>query len=258
LRRIERFSAKCVAVSFATLTEELLCRRRSLRVLCSKDKKHMPPKAFLDTVPSETAYYINSDCLAARPELASVIARCMATWSQIEVELSLTLAAILDTRTDAGVAVYLSIKAANTQRDALRNAALTTLGGDELRAFNAVMSLHNALTPERNNLAHGIFGVMPDHPQSLIWLSSAKHAAWLTRANQRAWNLEFDPDPHSPLRKELFIYTLDDLLEIKNRFVELFNTTTQLQLLLAPVPNLQKEPILKGLLAMTHLKPYLT
>lgn len=139
-------------------------------------KEQMPRKVFLDTVPPETAYYINSDCLAARPELASVLARCMATWSQIEVELSLTLAAILDTRTDAGVAVYLSIKTANTQRDALRNAALATLGGDELRAFNAVMSLHNALTPERNNLAHGIFGVMPDHPQSLIWISSAKHA----------------------------------------------------------------------------------
>ena len=215
------------------------------------------PRKFLDVVPAETAYYINSDCLAARPELAAVIARCMATWSQIDVELSLTLAGILGTRTDAAVAVYLSIKAANTQRDALRNAALTSLGGDELRAFNAVMSLYEVLTKDRNNIAHGIFGVMPDHPRSLIWISSSKHAAWLTRANQRAWNLEFDPDPHSHLMQELFIYTLDDLLEIKNRFVELFNTTTQLQLLLAPVPNLPKEPILRKLLAMPHLRDYL-
>jgi hypothetical protein len=51
----------------------------------------MARKAFLDVVPPETAYYINSDCLADRPELASVIARCLATWSQVEVELSLTL-----------------------------------------------------------------------------------------------------------------------------------------------------------------------
>ncbi len=218
----------------------------------------MPRKAFLDIVPAETTYYINSDCLSARPELALMIARCLATWSQIEVELSLTLAAILDSRTDAGVAVYLSIKSSNTQRDALRSAAMTSLVGDELRAFNAVMSLHQALTRERNDLVHAIFGVMPDHPRSLIWISSANHAVWLTHANQRAWNLEFDPDPHGPLRKVLFIYTLDDLLEIKDRFVELFNTTTQLQLLLAPVPNLPKEPILRRLLTMNHLRPYLT
>jgi hypothetical protein len=217
----------------------------------------MARKPFLDLVPPETVYYINSDCLADRPELASVIARCLATWSQVEVELSLTLAAILDSRTDAGVAVYLSIRASSAQRDALCSAALTSLVGDELRAFNAVMSLRQSLVSDRNDLAHGIFGVMPDYPKSLIWIPSAKHAAWLTRANQRAWNLEFDPDPHSPLRKELFVYTLDDLLELKTKFVELFNTATQLQLLLAPIPNLQKVPILNGLLSRPSLKAYL-
>ena len=182
----------------------------------------------------------------------------MASWSQVEVELSLTLAAILDTRTDAGVAVYLSIKSSNTQRDALRSAAITSLSDDELRAFNAVMTLHQALTRERNDLAHGIFGVMPDHPRSLIWISSSNHAVWLTRANQRAWNLEFDlQSPRSTEESAVRFYTLEDLLEIKERFVELFNTTTQLQLLLAPVPNLPKEPILRRLLAMDRLKPYL-
>jgi hypothetical protein len=218
----------------------------------------MARKAFIDSVPPGTSYYINSDCLADRPELASVIARCLATWSQVEVELSLTLAAILDSRTDAGVAIYLSIRASSAQRDALRSAALTSLVGDQLRAFNAVMSLRQSLVSDRNDLAHGIFGVMPDHPKSLIWIPSAKHAAWLTRANQRAWNLEFDPDPHSPLRKELFIYTPDDLLELKTKFVELFNTTTQLQLLLAPIPHLPKEPILNGLLSRPSLRAHLT
>jgi hypothetical protein len=218
----------------------------------------MTRKPFLDVAPPDTAYYINSDCLADRPELASVIARCLATWAQVDVELSLTLAAILDSRTDAGVAVYLSIRASNAQRETLRSAALTRLTGDELRAFEAVMRFHQMHVRDRNHLAHGIFGVMPAHPKSLIWISSAKHAAWLTRANQRAWNLEFDPDPHSPLRKELFIYTLDDLLELKTQFVELFNTTTQLQMLLAPIPNLPKEPILSQLLSRPSLKAYLS
>jgi hypothetical protein len=218
----------------------------------------MARKAFLDVMPPATGYYINSDCLADRPELASIIARCLATWSQVDVELSLTLAAILDSRTDAGVAVYLSIRGANAQRDALRSAASTSLSGDHLRVFNAVMLLHQVLVRDRNDLAHGIFGVMPEHPECLIWIPSAKHAAWLTRANQRGWSLEFDPDPHEPLRKELFVYTLADLLELKTQFVELFNTTTQLQLLLAPVPNLPKAPILSQLLARPSLSAYLT
>ena len=55
-------------------------------------------------------YSINHDSLASRPELASIIGRCISTWSQIDLQLSLVFAAILNITSEASVAVYFPCK----------------------------------------------------------------------------------------------------------------------------------------------------
>lgn len=182
-----------------------------------------------------THYYINQNCMADRPEMAALIARCLTLWSQVEVEMSLILAALLDTRSDAAVAVFLSMQNARAQRDALASAASVSLSGETLELFNAVMRIHKSSSGERNDLAHGIFGVVSDRPDELIWCPSTKFAAWITRANQKAWNLEFDPDPHAPLRNEIFIYKKIDLDEIFQRFNFVFDVVSRFHMALSPI-----------------------
>ena len=175
--------------------------------------------------------------MADRPAMAALIARCLTFWSQIDVEMSLLLAALLDTRSDAAVAVYLSLTNAKAQRDALASAAQISLSGETLALFNAVMKIHKSSSGERNDLAHGIFGIVSDAHDELIWCPSTKFAAWMTRANQKAWNLEFDPDPHAPLRNELFIYKTSDLEILFEQFCFVFDVVTRLHMAIAPLPQ---------------------
>ena len=196
----------------------------------------MPRQPFKTTRP-KAHYYINQNCMADRPAMAALIARCLTLWSQIDVEMSLLLAALLDTRSDAAVAVYLSLTNARAQRDALASAAQISLSGETLALFNAVMKIHKSSSGERNDLAHGIFGIVSDAHDELIWCPSTKFAAWMTRANQKAWNLEFDPDPHAPLRNELFIYKTADLEIIFEQFCFVFDVVTRLHMAIAPLPQ---------------------
>lgn len=196
----------------------------------------MPRQPFLRKQP-DAHYYINQNCMADRPEMASIIARCLMTWSLIDVEMSLILAALLDTRSDAAVAVYLSLQNSRAQRDALRSAAAISLQGEDLALFNATLAIHQSSNGDRNDLAHGIFGVVSSEPDQLIWCPSAKFAAWITRANQRAWNLETDPDPHEPLRQELFIYTKSDLEAMFGQFSFVFDVCSRLHMALSPTPG---------------------
>jgi hypothetical protein len=124
---------------------------------------------------------------------------------------------------------------ARAQRDALSSAANISLSGETLSLFKAVMNIHKSLSSERNDLAHGIFGVVSDVNDELIWCPSAKFAAWITKDNQKAWNLQFDPDPHAPLRGELFIYKKKDLEDIFTRFSFAFDVVTHLHMALSPI-----------------------
>jgi hypothetical protein len=95
--------------------------------------------------------------------------------------------------------------------------------------------MHKGSSGDRNDLAHGIFGIVSDADDEIIWCPNAKFAAWITRSNQKAWNLDFDPDPHAPLRKELFIYKKADLEEIFNQFSFVFDAVTRLHMALSPI-----------------------
>lgn len=194
----------------------------------------MPRQPFLRANP-DAHYYINQNCMADRPEMASIIARCLLTWSLVDVEMSLILGTLLDSRSDAAVAVYLSLQNARAQRDALSSAASIRLDGQDLAMFKAVMAIHKSSSSERNDLAHGIFGVISNEPDQLIWCPSAKFAAWLTRANQKAWNLETDIDPQAPPRKELFIYTKADLEAMFTQFSFVFDVVSRLHMALSPI-----------------------
>ena len=199
-------------------------------------------------------YSINFDSLESRPGLAAIIARCVSTWSHIELQLSLTLAALLDTTSKAAVAVYLSLQNARARQDALVSAAEVALSGEDKHVFAAVMASYKSLAGERNDLVHGVFGTLTERDDCLIWLPSSKYASFITRANHRAWNLEFDPDPHAPLRKELFVYRKNDLIEFHGQLKELWRATSDLEIYLAPIPNLQKRPILVGLCALPQIR----
>ncbi|HEY2031432.1 MAG TPA: hypothetical protein VGH20_19710 [Myxococcales bacterium] len=188
-------------------------------------------------------YYINADCLKDRPAMAALIARCLAGWSLVDLEMASVLAAMLGPTSEAGVAVYLSLQNARAKRDALISAAKVVLSGPEFRVVNAMVKKLQSLAKERHDLAHGVFGVLSDYQDRLLWCSSAHFARWMTNANKTAWRLEFDPDPHAPLLEKLCVYRDADLESLRDEFSEAFHLATQLHQYVAPIPNVSKQPI---------------
>ena len=79
----------------------------------------MPRKPFLGFYQPGMAYDIGPDAIAKRPELAALVGQCIAMWSDVELQMALSLGAILKTNSDAAVALFLAIKTSKAQRDAL-------------------------------------------------------------------------------------------------------------------------------------------
>jgi len=204
-----------------------------------------------------TLYQIGHDCLMRRPQLAVIVAGCNDLWSNIELQLSLTLGAILDSNSPAAVGVYLSLRNSRAQRDALTAAAQVTLRADDLAVFSCVMRLHERYGSQRNDLTHGIFGVTDENPHVLLWHPSAKHAAWLIDTYHREGRMEAFL-PHERLKDEMFVYRADDLMEIYNDLAELRWASFYLHSYFQPAntvrPTPAKAPILAQLCALSRVR----
>ncbi len=192
-----------------------------------------------------------------RPHLAVIIAGCNDLWSNIELQLSLTLGAILDSSSPAAVGVYLSLRNSRAQRDALTAAAQVTLRDADLAVFNCVMRLHERYGAYRNDLTHGIFGLTDENPDVLLWHPSGKHAAWLIDTYHREGRMEAF-QPHERLKEEMFVYSKEDLIEIYDDLAELrwasfyLHTYFQPASTARPVPA--KAPILRSLCALPRVR----
>jgi len=108
--------------------------------------------------------------LEQRPTEAALIAQCIATWIEVELQHSRLLAQLLHANTEPAAAVYLSLKTASNRRELLAAAAKATLSAQELELFFAIQNIGKGVETERNHLAHGIFGISSAIPESVVWV----------------------------------------------------------------------------------------
>jgi hypothetical protein len=166
-------------------------------------------------------YSVGPGALAHRPVHAALIAQCIVIWSDIELQFSLTLGAILNTSSIGAVAVFLSLRNSRAQRDALAAAARAVLTPETLEVFEALLIVHKSLEGERNDLAHGLFGSSDSIPDAVLWTPLDEHARWLTSVYQSEYSGQYQSDPHEGLRKSLFYYREKDLRGLLDRLTEL-------------------------------------
>jgi hypothetical protein len=122
------------------------------------------------------SYAIASLGMERRPEVASLIGQCLMHWPNIELQMALLLGVFLDATNEAAVAVYLSLRAGRVRQDAINAAANIVLNGDVLDLYRAIIAFQRPIEAQRNDLAHGCFGVMDALPDGVLWMES-QHAA---------------------------------------------------------------------------------
>ncbi len=180
-------------------------------------------------------YAIASLGMDKRPEVASLIGQCLMHWPNIELQMALLLGVLLNATNEAAVAVYLSLRAGRVRQDAINAAANITLNGEVLELYRAIIAFQRSIEAQRNDLAHGCFGVMDAVPDGVLWMEPQHVANFMLNF----WNkIEHStptgpPIPTSQQEKDrihegnldrLFVYRKADIEQLLGDITALWRT----------------------------------
>lgn len=149
-----------------------------------------------------------------RPKAAALVGRIVTAWADIDIQCVRLLGELMGANIPAAAAVFGSIRNSRSQHDALRAAAVTVLNKPDLLLFNAYIKRKEALEKERNDLAHGCFGVSLSIPDHIVWVSQSDFLAF-TAAHQA------NGEPFDLFSKQ-YVYELGTLERIAQEISELY------------------------------------
>jgi hypothetical protein len=144
--------------------------------------------------------------------------------------MALLLAAIMRSDTASATALFLSLKASRSQRDALTAAATPVLKDHEMEAFGALMNVYKSLESERGALAHGVFGSSEQILDGVVWLDVANYVKHVV-----PWIAQMSTDMRSvtgsildAIKPDLFVYRQQDLARLIEQINALWKGTSYL------------------------------
>ena len=188
-------------------SEEDLIGGRPPRVGISKS----PRKLLWKTYPMARATF-GVGYIEDRPAAASIVGRIITSWADLEIQCARLLAELMGTNIPAAAAVFGSLRSSRAQSDALSAAAAAVLEERDLELFNAHMARRASLEKERNDLAHGCFGVSVAIPDHIVWVSQGDYLAFTASL--------IDTEG---FRKKQFVYELGTLERIAQEIAEFYN-----------------------------------
>ena len=150
-----------------------------------------------------------------RPKAAALVGRIVTSWADVEVQITRLLAELMGANIPQVAAVFGSLRNSRSQSDALIAAAEVVLNEGDLLLFRAYVARKASLEKERNDLAHGCFGVSVSIPDHIVWVAQSDFLEF-TAAHQSNQN-RFD------LRDRQFVYELGTLERIACEIVEFYD-----------------------------------
>lgn len=148
-----------------------------------------------------------------RPLAAAIIARIITSWPDVEVQCTRLLGVLMGTNVIAAAAVFGSLRSSRAQIEALSAAAKAVLSKTDFELFSAHMLRRASLEKERNDLAHGCFGVSPAIPDTIIWASQTDYLTFTA-------SVKHDPEAGERFRKAQAVYELGTLERIAQEIEE--------------------------------------
>lgn len=182
----------------------------------------MPRQPFLPTY-EEKPYSVGYFSLDSKPEFAKLIGLCIGVWSYVDNEIGTMFGLLLGMQSQAALEVFLSLRRASNQRDALSAAAKHRLDGETKLAFDAVMILYKSLESQRNDLAHGCFGTIENIDDALLWIKIEHHVHFMADAITTEGRGMFRADRHELLKRNMFVYKLKDIEQLYSDMKECWN-----------------------------------
>lgn len=202
------YSVNDISVAQATIDIE---GARPERVVISKSSRKPLTTAFPKAHATFGVGYVED-----RPQAAAIIGRIVTSWADIEVQCARLLGELLETGIPAVAAVFSSLRSGRAQHDALEAAAKVVLDNADYELFAAHMARRASLEKERNDLAHGCFGISVALPNAVIWASQPDFLTFTSTINH-------DPDALRKFRGRQAVYEIGTLERIAQEIEEYYN-----------------------------------
>lgn len=150
-----------------------------------------------------------------RPKAAALVGRIITSWADIEVQAARLLAELMGANIPQAAAVFGSLRNSRAQSDALNAVAEVVLNERDLLLFQAYIARKASLEKERNDLAHGCFGVSVSIPDHIVWVSQSDFLTFTAahKANQKTFDL----------KEKQFVYELGTLERIAQEIEEFYD-----------------------------------
>jgi hypothetical protein len=184
----------------------------------------MPRQPFLPKYSKSNLIYGPAN-VSRKPKIAEAIGRCVMTWSYVDWQMAVLLAALMKANSEASVAIFLTLRNARAQREVLVAAADMTLAGRNRELFDAIMFLYGGLQSQRADIAHGIFGIIPDGKDDEIpWIETKNLSRdWIERFHKpQPENSPELQDEKLAQKRASSVYSLSDLERLETEIIELW------------------------------------
>jgi hypothetical protein len=170
----------------------------------------MPRQPYLP-VYADRPYVVGAFVLKSRDDLAARIGKIMSLWSQVDNEMGSLFSLLLGTQSEAALAVFLTLRRASNQLEALAEAAKYKLEDEELRTFEALSKVYGSLEKQRNALAHGCFGICETDPDLLFCIDLKDHVHFIVETLSSEARGTISRDRHARLKENMYVYRKEDL-----------------------------------------------
>lgn len=156
--------------------------------------------------------------LEDRPKAASIVARCIALWAEVETQLAHLLATMLRANEEPAIALFLALRNSRAQYDVLNAVAEVTLNEADKKLFDALMSYRSSVEKERTALAHGCFGGLNEIEDGVVWIESLHRTQHTMRVSANG----VTDEAMDWLRSKTYVYELGDLETIAQDTEDLY------------------------------------
>jgi hypothetical protein len=181
----------------------------------------MPRQKLLRTKHKAALPTFGPETLEDRPKAAALIARIIGISSEIDAAVAFLMGRMMKANTAPAMALYLSLRNARAQADALNAVARVVLNDPDRELFAALMSLRSGSDNERDALAHGRFGEAPAITEGVVWVDSFDYLQYELRVE--AANAVTEADMQW-FRERMFVYEVADLERIARASEALYHS----------------------------------
>ena len=176
----------------------------------------------------KTGISLGPGFLRERPKAAALIAECIATWSEIELQMGRLIATLLGTPYEPVTVFFLNLANQRDKRKTLDPIANFIFAEDNHRElYAAVMRARSSSENERVELAHSLFGIASDDADGVIMIRTTDRIKHMIELDELLKNMHGRSsqqnfldlgknrnEKYQEIRNYIYHYSISDLEKI--------------------------------------------